>query len=149
MPKEPHDPNGNPPAFVDDTPFDISAILESLYRADYPEADLDYTLSISGKSKTVDLPGDQQIFTSPGGVATFTNGTGEKVTVNITGSFHTTTNRDGVTEWVSTGRSLLLDPEAGFVLVSGRFTWTADGDGNILETLSGRGQITPVIDLLI
>ncbi|WP_157934467.1 hypothetical protein [Microvirga ossetica] len=155
MPKEPHEPNGNPPVTVEPSPdnpqnpLNISGLLEDLYGEDYPELDFNYTLSVSGKSKTIDLPGDRQIITSPGGEATFTNlDTGETVTVNITGSFHTTENEDEVTEWVSTGRSLLLDPEAGFVLVSGRFTWT-DSGGVITETLSGHGQITPVIDLLL
>src|SRR5215204_2138297 len=102
----PREPNENRPVPVDETPQDISDFLESIYGVD-----LNYELALSGKTKTVELPGDRELILSPGGTATFTNldDPSDAVTVNITGSFHKTSNDDGTIDLVSTGRSLLLD----------------------------------------
>ena len=54
-------------------------------------------ISGAGKAKTIDLPGDRFIFTSPGLHATLTNldDPTKQVTQNITGAFHQTTEQDG------------------------------------------------------
>jgi hypothetical protein len=53
------------------------------------------------------------------------------VKLNITGTFHQTTEGDGRIVTVITGRSLLGDPEAGFVLAIGNFSFIFDADGNL------------------
>jgi hypothetical protein len=67
-------------------------------------------ITVEGKLKTIELPGDRFIFTGPGQKVTLTNvDTGESATFGITGSFHQTTE-DGNEVTVSNGRSLLTDP---------------------------------------
>ena len=99
----------------------------------------------SGKAKTLQLPGGRFIFTSPGLTATLTNvESGEQETVVITGAFHQTTleNGDVVTE--ATGRNLLGDPEAGFVIAVGNFSYVFDAEDNLVQPLQGEGQLIDV-----
>ena len=97
----------------------------------------------TGKAKTIVLPGDRFIFTSPGFHATLTNldDPAKKVTLNITGAFHQTTEQDGSVVTVSTGRSLLFDPQAGFVLAIGNFSFVFDANGNLIQPLEGQGRL--------
>ena len=115
----------------------------------------DIQVSVDGKYKEIDLPGDRMIFTGPGQEVTLTNlETDESVTFGITGSFHQETDEDGnVTTW-SKGRSLLGDPyvddgDPGLVLAIGNWGWTFDEDGNLVESLHGRGQLTNVLDEIL
>ena len=127
--------------------------------------ELDIELSVVGKTKTLDLPGDRMIFTYPGEYTTLTNldDPSKSVTLNITGSIHrtTTTEDDGtvVNVYESKGRSVIYDPFVhdggpGLVLARGNFSWTfaalPDGsDGELVVPLHGQGQLTDLIDLLI
>ncbi len=47
-----------------------------------------------------------------------------------------------------TGRNLLFDPEAGFVLAIGRFTIREDADGDLVDPLSGKGRLVDICELL-
>jgi hypothetical protein len=129
-----------------------------------PPEDIDFTIPIpageacafgveisgTGKAKTIDLPGERFIFTSPGFDATLTNldDPSKQVTLNITGAFHQTTQGDGSIVMVSTGRSLLGDPEAGFVLAIGNFSFVFDADGNLIQPLAGKGQLIDACALI-
>lgn len=99
-------------------------------------------LSLTGKGKTINLPGDRVVITSPGLFATVTNlaDPTKQVTLNITGVFHQTTEQDGNVVTVVTGRNLLLDPEAGFVLAIGNFSFVFDVGGNLIQPLKERAS---------
>jgi hypothetical protein len=104
---------------------------------------------LSGKEQVPDLPGDRFIFTSPGLTATLTNlETGNQETLSITGAFHQTTLENGDVQTVATGRNLLGDPEAGFVLAIGDFSFVFDKKGKLVQPLSGEGQLIDICELL-
>lgn len=109
-------------------------------------------VELRGKSNTIELPGGRIIFTSPRLTATLTNldHPANHETLGITGAFHQTVLPNGDVELVLTGRNLLigLDPEAGFVISIGRFSFVVDADGNIVQPLSGRGQLVDICALL-
>jgi hypothetical protein len=109
-------------------------------------------LSGQGKTKTIAIAGGRSIITSPGLKVTVTNladpTSTKEVTLNVTGSSHVTTDANGVSTYVVTGRNLNLDPNAGFVLSSGRFTFAVDRSGNLVQPLSGNGQLTNVCSLI-
>ena len=133
---------GGAPEPVDQT-IDLNA-GDVFGRCDFP-----IRLELNGKAKTIDLPGDRFMFTSPGLKATLTNlDNGHQETLNVTGAFHQTTSENGDVETVVTGRNLLGDPEAGFVLAKGRFSFVFDENGNLVQPLSGKGKLTDVCALL-
>lgn len=103
-------------------------------------------LSLTGKAKAIELPGSRVIVTSPGLDATATNldDLSKQVTLNITGVFHETTEQDGSVVTVVTGRNLLFDPQAGFVLAIGNFSFVFDADGNLIQPLEGQGRLIDV-----
>jgi hypothetical protein len=134
---------GGKPQNVDEEPIDLDQ------GAVFGNCDFPVRLEYSGKAKTLQLPGERFIFTSPELTATLTNlDTGEQETVVITGAFHRTTleNGDVVTE--ATGRNLLGDPEAGFVIAIGNFSYVFDAEGNLIQPLAGEGQLIDVCTLL-
>lgn len=136
-------PNGGKPADVDEEPIDLDS------GAVFGNCDFPIRLEYSGKAKTLQLPGGRFIFTSPGLTATLTNlESGEQERIVITGAFHQTTleNGDVVTE--ATGRNLLGDPKAGFVVAVGNFSYVFDKKGNLVQSLAGEGQLVDVCDLL-
>ena len=136
-------PIGGKPTDVSEEPIDLDS------GAVFGNCDFPIRLEYSGKAKTLQLPGERFIFTSPGLTATLTNvETGEQETVTITGAFHQTTldNGDVVTE--ATGRNLLGDPEAGFVIAVGNFSYVFDAEGNLIQPLEGEGQLIDVCGLL-
>jgi hypothetical protein len=104
----------------------------------------------NGKGSTITLPGGRFIFTSPGLDATLTNldDSAKSVTLNITGTFHQSTDPNGDTVTVVTGRNLLGDPDAGFVLAIGSFSFKFDAGGNLVQPLAGHGQLTKVCPLI-
>lgn len=113
-------------------------------RCDFP-----IRFAVDGKAQELVLPGGRFIYTSPGLTATLTNlSTGKQVTLSITGAFHQTTlaNGDVVTE--ATGRNLLGDPQAGFVLAIGDYSYVFDKKGNLVQPLTGEGQLVDVCGLL-
>jgi len=137
-------PNGGKPTNVDETPIDLDS------GAVFGKCDDPISLVYSGKAKTLQLPGERFIFASPKLTATLTNvESEEQETVVITGAFHQTTleNGDVVTE--VTGRNLLGDPEAGFVIAVGNFSYVFDDEGNLIQPLEGEGQLIDVCELLV
>lgn len=113
----------------------------------------DIRLQTSGKSKMLVVGKAQSIvlMTSPGLNATLTNLSSpqKQVTLSITGAFHVTTDANGNSVYVVTGRNLLFDPVAGFVLTEGVFSYTLGPDGvTLVHPLSGKGKTTNVCALL-
>ena len=134
---------GGPPQDVDESPI----VLEP--GAVFGNCDFPIRLEYSGKAKTIELPDGRFIFTSPGLTATLTNlDNGNQETLNITGAFHQTTLKNGDVKTVVTGRNLLGDPEAGFVLAKGQFSFVFDEQGNLVQPLSGKGKLVDVCELL-
>lgn len=134
---------GGKPQDVDEKPIDLDP------GAVFGNCEFPVRLEYSGKAKTLQLPGERFIFTSPELTATLTNlDTGKRETVVITGAFHQTTleNGDVVTE--ATGRNLLGDPNAGFVIAVGNFSYVFDAEGNLVQPLTGEGQLIDVCELL-
>ncbi|HKZ79852.1 MAG TPA: hypothetical protein VJ124_16385 [Pyrinomonadaceae bacterium] len=109
-------------------------------------------VELNGKAKTIELNGERTIFTSPGLTATLTNldDPASETTIGITGAFHQTIRGNGDTEFVVTGRNLLIgvDPEAAFVLTIGTFSFTFDPAFNVVGPLTGNGQVINVCELL-
>jgi len=115
----------------------------------YGKCDFPIRFASSGKAQELVLPDGRFIYTSPGLTATLTNlSTGKQATLTITGAFHQTTlaNGDVVTE--ATGRNLLGDPEAGFVLAIGDFSYVFDKKGKLVQPLTGEGQLIDICGLL-
>jgi len=136
------------------TDVDTTFVVDPLVLSESQNFPLEITLS--GKSKTIELSDDRFIFLSPGLEATLTNldDPSNSVTLNITGSFHQTTLEDGSILTEYDGRNLLADPsiddgEPGVVLAIGHFSTIVDNQGNLVQSLEGQGQIVNVIDLLI
>lgn len=139
-------------------PDDISLTIDisPFLQADYG-LELNYDLILEGKSKTIDVPGEGRFITlSPGLHVTLHNRDTDELSrpINISGPTFTTFNEDGSTDVVVTGRSLNEDPfirdgNAGFVFVSGRFSFSFDAEGNLSEPLNGNGHIVDFLDLAI
>jgi len=135
--------NGGKPTHVDEEPIDLDS------GAVFGNCDFPVRLEYSGKAKTLQLPGERFIFTSPGLTATLTNvDSGKQETVVITGAFHQTTLENGNVVTEATGRNLLGDPEAGFVIAVGNFSYAFDAEGNLIQPLEGEGQLIDVCTLL-
>ena len=121
---------------------------------DFPgSCDFPFTLELSGKGKTIELPGGKGlILTSPGLDATITRGPLDdpvaQETFNITGSIHQTTLENGDVETVLTGRNFAIDPDAGTVVAIGRFSFVFDAEGNLVQSLTGEGQLIDVCEAL-
>ena len=133
----------NPPTDVDVT-FDLPANFFAPGQCAFG-----VQLSLTGKGKTILLPSGNFIFTSPGLDVTVTNLSNSKqVTLNVTGVFHQTTEANGDVVTVVTGRNLLGDPEAGFVLAIGNFSFVFDAGGNLIQRLAGKGTLTNICELI-
>ena len=112
-------------------------------------------LSLTGDGKLILLPGNSDasprfIQTSPGLYVTLTNAedSSKHVTLNITGSFHDTTDEHGIVWEKMVGRNLTWDETTGLVLIIGNFLWAHDADGNVVQHLTGTGQILNVCDMI-
>jgi hypothetical protein len=107
-------------------------------------------ISGQGKLKQITLPGDRLIITSPGLEVTVTNvaDPSKHVTLNATGSTHVTTAPDGSSVYVYTGRNVNLDPVAGFVLAIGHFSIAFDANGNLTQSLEGKGQLVDICAMI-
>ncbi len=125
-------------------PFDVTFTLDPGVACSFS-----VELAVTGKAKMIELPGNRMIFTAPGQNVTVTNlDNGRSVTLNITGAFHQSVEANGNVVTVATGRNLLLDPIAGFVLTRGRFTFAFDAAGNLIAPLSGTGRTTDICALI-
>jgi hypothetical protein len=123
--------------------------------ANFPIENCGFTIlvELSGKGKTIELPGDRMIFTSPGLTATLTNpANGKQETINITGALQKTVLENGDTVTVATGRNALLDPTVpglvGLFLTIGRLSWVVDREGQIVQPLQGPGKQIDLCALL-
>jgi len=108
-------------------------------------------LDAHGKAKTLTLPGERTVTTSPGLHVTITNlnDTSKQLqNINVTGASHTTTEPDGSMVVTFTGRNLNGDPVAGFVLAIGRFSIVFDANGKLTQPLQGKGQLIDVCALI-
>ena len=110
---------GEKPTDVDTTPFTLDAGVACGFPVE---------IALQGKSKLIELPGGGSIITSPGLFATVKNiaAPSKQVTLNITGAFHNTPQPDGSILTQYSGRNLILDVEAGFVLAIGNFSFVSD-----------------------
>jgi hypothetical protein len=134
---------GGKPTDVDEEPINLDP------GAVFGNCDFPVRLEYSGKAKTLQLPGERFIFTSPELTATLTNlESGKQERVVITGAFHQTTLENGDVVTKVTGRNLLGDPEAGFVVAVGNFSYVFDAEGNLVQPLAGEGQLIDVCELL-
>jgi hypothetical protein len=134
-------------------PVEGSQVLDA--GAVFGRCDFPILYELSGKAKLITLPGGRFITTAPDQFATLTpilpNGDldlAHQQTLNITGSFHQSTDENGNVVTVATGRNLLGDPEAGFVLAIGNFSYVFDAKGNLIQPLEGEGQLVDICTLL-
>src|SRR3954451_5118201 len=106
-------------------------------------------LQQTGKGKEIDLAGGRKIFTSPGLVAVVTtlDQPSHKVTLNIPGTFHESTDAAKTVTTVVTGRNLLFDPFAGFVLAVGHFQFGFKASGELIP-LAGQGQLSDICAMI-
>ena len=104
----------------------------------------------TGDVKTIELPNGTTLFVFPGLEATLTNpATGTSETYSVTGANRVLPpDEEGVVVTEVTGRNLLIDPEAGFVVASGNFSFAFDEEGNLVQPLEGEGQLIDVCELL-
>ena len=133
--------------------FDAGFTLE--IEANDPEfpgaCDFPVLIEVSGKGKNIELPNGSFIMTSPGLEATVTNTlTGAQETYNVTGSVRpqpTNAEGDDVTEL--RGRNITTDPNAGFVVAIGNFSFAFDHEtGELSQPLSGEGQLIDICEAL-
>ncbi len=129
------------PTDVDETPFTVN----------YCSFPIEVVLS--GKGKTIELPGGRSILTSPGLTATLTNLNNQnREVINITGASHLRTLGNGNVEIVLTGRNVVFDTQdpglPNLILAIGRFSEVVDAQGNFVQTLQGKGQLIDLCALL-
>jgi hypothetical protein len=134
-------------------PVQGSQVLEP--GAVFGRCDFPILYELSGKAKLITLPGGRFITTAPDQYATLTpilpNGDldlAHQQRINITGSFHQSTDEEGNVVTVATGRNILGDPEARFVLAIGNFSYVFDADNNLVQPLQGEGQLIDICELL-
>ena len=104
----------------------------------------------TGEGKTIKLPNGTTLFVFPGLDVTLTNPeTGTSETYSVTGANRVLPpDEEGVVVTEVTGRNLLIDPEAGFVVASGNFSFAFDEEGNLVQPLEGEGQLIDVCEAL-
>src|SRR5215203_1093436 len=104
----------------------------------------------TGEGKTIELPNGTTLFVFPGLEATLTNpATGTSETFSVTGANRVLPpDEEGVVVTEVTGRNLLIDPDAGFVVASGNFSFAFDEEGNLVQPLEGEGQLIDVCEAL-
>ena len=103
----------------------------------------------TGKEKQIELPNGTLLITSPGLDVTLTNTeTGTSETFNVTGAVRVLPPEEGIQVTEVTGRNLLIDPDAGFVVASGNFSFAFDEEGNLVQPLEGEGRLIDVCEAL-
>lgn len=136
----------NPPQPVDSTPI--------LLPADKSWCPFPIKIVQTGKAKSITLPGNRSIFTSPGLIVEITNisepiDATKSYSQGVTGSFHQSI--DATTGYIvtrTTGRSLLGDPTTGLVFVNGNFRFVFDSNGTLVEPLNGKGTMVSACELI-
>ena len=143
--KGPVDAGGAPtPVEPDDPPFIITS-------EQFPGAcSFPVAFEPTGKEKRIELPNGTTLITSPGLDVTLTNTeTGTQETYNVTGAVRVLPpDEEGNVVTELTGRNLAIDPEAGFVVAIGNFSFAFDAEGNLSQPLSGEGQLIDVCEAL-
>jgi hypothetical protein len=131
-------------------PQDISGTIIIPAGGVFGECAFPVQFDLKGKASQINLPGGRIIVTAPMQNATLTNlnNPTKTVTLNITGVLHQSTASNGDIVTVVTGRNLLGDPDAGFVLAIGSFSFTFDKNGNLIHPLAGTGQLIKVCPLI-
>ena len=143
--KGPVDAGGAPtPVEPDDPPFIIT-------KKQFPGAcSFPVAFEPTGKEKRIELPNGTTLITSPGLDATLTNTeTGTSETFNVTGAVRVLPpDEEGIQVTEVTGRNLLIDPDAGFVVAIGNFSFAFDEEGNLVQPLEGEGELIDVCEAL-
>jgi hypothetical protein len=143
-----------PPANAQKTggtpPINVSRSQDLAAGEVFGECAFPVRLQLNGKASTITLPGERFIFTSPGLDVTLTNlnDPAKSVTLNITGTSRQSTASNGDILTVVSGRNLQGDPDAGFVLAIGSFSFKFDAAGNLVQPLAGTGQLIKVCPLI-
>lgn len=122
---------------------------------EWPCPDFEATLTATGKSGVISLPGDRFKVIAPNQRVTITNPeTGEAVSYVITGVTHVATQPDDSFAVTATGLNVVLVPEdnghdAGLFLTRGTVNWTLNPDGSERTLFSSQGgQVTDVCKLI-
>ena len=96
---------------------------------------------VSGKTKVIDLPNGDVLFKYPGVRVTLTNlETGKQLTYVVTGSTRLTELEGGARSLVTTGQTVLSNPDIGILVPIGRFTFVIDEEGNFSQP-TGNGRL--------
>jgi hypothetical protein len=108
---------------------------------------------LSGKLKTIELPGGRTLLTAPGLRVTLTNleEPANQVTYVVTGTYLTRELSDGNLFVVARGRNIIFGPDIGAFLTIGRFTFVGFNDeGNTIALTppTGKGRVIDVCDRL-
>jgi hypothetical protein len=137
MPLAAQSPNGVPPS---------DATASFVFPAGPGFCSFPVTFSVQGKFKMIEL-GDRAIAVAPAQKGTVTNNTdpSKRVTLNITGSFHTTMLANGNQVYDVTGRNLLFGGTLKtLTLAIGNFTFTLDSNFNEIIPLQGNGTLADI-----
>lgn len=114
----------------------------------------DATLTVTGKTATLSLPGDRLKYISPDQKVTITGPSGETVSYVITGVTHVEVQPDGSYAVTATGPNVILVPKtkehpAGLFLTTGTVSWTLNPNGSERTLFSSQGgQVTDVCELI-
>jgi len=102
----------------------------------------------TGKFKAIEK-GDYVILVGPRNVLEVENGeTGETAIYRVGGIFKDVVNADGTTTTVSSGRNIILTPNASALLLIGRWEFTLDEEFNLVGGLTGSGEIIDLCEEL-
>lgn len=120
----------------------------------WPCPGFDATLTVTGKSGVISLPGDRFKFIAPDQRVTI-SGPGGEVSYVITGVTHVEIQSDQSFNVTATGLNVVLVPavkkkhSAGLFLTSGTVNWTLNPDGSERTLFSSQGgQVTDVCALV-
>lgn len=139
-------------------PVDSGYTQEISAKSDFYACEFNISMSVAGKSGSIELPGGRFIYTSPTYSATFINldsNPPREVTLSVTGVTKLSTNEQGDQIYQTRGRNVLGDPGQtnqngyeGLVLAIGNFSFIFDSEGHLIQPLKGDGTITKICDLI-
>lgn len=131
--------------------------INSLTQTLRGSCDFPVRAEVSGKLKTIELPGGRTLLTSPGLRVTLTNleEPANQVTYVVTGTYLTRELSDGNLFVVARGRNVIFGPDIGMFLTIGRFTFVGFNEevNTIVNTIAltpptGKGRVIDVCDRL-